>query len=440
MIIGNLNTHSIKIGKYSFHEFNYILLSVLIAVSMPFSIQVNSYLIILLSLNWVTEGKWKQKAKLLLGSKYALLWLLFFFFHAISIVYSDNKKEAQFELEKKLSFLVFPLILSTTTFLSKDTLKLILKYFVVSCFCACIICLGNAFLNYFKGDASFFFYHKLGSPLNFHAVYFSMFIGFCIFILINNWFEEHKTLKIYSRIFLIILTCFFITFLLLLSSKTIIVGAFLILTLNVASKILKQKNKWIGISFVFFSLIVISFIIKKTPYINDRFKEIYKENYTVLLQKQDYRNFHFTGGTIRLAIWKSVFDVLDEEKAWLFGVGIGDAQTLLTANYIKKNIYPGDELLGFKGFTHYNAHNQYLQFMITLGLSGFLVFLIILCYSFYIAIKNKETVFISILVLFCAFCFTESVLCAHKGVVFFLFFNSLYCTLYNKNKLPVVTP
>lgn len=431
MQIGSLNTHSLKIGKYPFHESIYFLLTISIAVSMPFFIKFNSILIIALSFNWIIEGRWKEKVKRLLSSKYALIWITFFFYHAISILYSDNKKEGGFELEKKLSFLVFPLILSTSTFLTGDKLKSILRYFIMSCLAACLICLGNALLHYFQGDASFFFYHELGSPLGFHAVYFSMYIGFSIFILFYHLLEKFSELNLHYKWIYSLLTLFFFGFLILLSSKTIIVSVILIVALNFVIAFLKRKQKWMGLSIAILALVVMGLAIKRIPYINERFTEIYKENYSVILERDDYRDFPFTGGTIRLAIWRSVFDVLKEEKAMAFGVGIGDAQTLLTANYNKRHIYPGDAVLGFKGFTHYNAHNQYLQFLITLGVLGLMFFVAMLVYSFYVAVRSKNTAFLSMLILFSAFCFTESTLCAHKGVVFFLFFNTLYCTLYS---------
>jgi O-antigen ligase len=167
-------------------------------------------------------------------------------------------------------------------------------------------------------------------------------------------------------------------------------------------------------------------MIFRTDFINGRFNEVVTENYKEVLSSDDYRYITFTGGTIRLAIWKSIIEILNYDRAWLLGTGIGDTQNKLTKHYRKKNIYPGDEVLGFKGFLHYNAHNQYFEFLISTGLFGVMLFLIWLIVLFYKAIRTQKTEWICFLILMCFFFITESALNAHKGVMLFMLINSLY--------------
>lgn len=399
------------------------LLCVLIAITLPFFIQVNSILVLLLSLNWLVEGQWKLKLQRLRSSPYAIMWLLFFALNALSVLYSQNTKEANFEIEKKLSFIAFPLILFTSGFITKETVKLILKFFIIACFLACLICLSNAIIHLIDGDRSFLFYHQLASPLGFHAVYFSMYIGFCLIVLLFDLLANWSGNRILNKLIQLFMIAFFFVFLILLSSKTLLVSTVAIIALKFTLGYIKNKLR--ALFTIVVAAILISLIITRAPFISERFNEIFKENYSEVFSRTDYQGFHFTGGTIRVAIWKSVIEVVSQEQAWLIGVGIGDTQDLLTANYNLKHIYPGDAVLGFKGFTHYNAHNQYLQFLLSIGIVGLVAFITILSYLFISAWKTRNSILLALLFLFSCFCITESVLSSHKGVVFFLFLSSL---------------
>jgi O-antigen ligase len=423
MFITKNDIQILSAKKANIHDRIALLLCVVIATTLPFFIQINSLFVLLLSLNWVIDGKWKNKWQLFKASPYAILWVGFFALNALSQLYSSNVKEANFELEKKLSFIAFPLIFFTSAFITSDRIKLILKFFVLACLLACAICISNAIIHLVQGDRSYLFYHQLASPLGFHAVYFSMYVGFCLFMVLFDAFGNWASIRKSQKLLYVCVLVFFFLFIVLLSSKTMLVSTVAIIALKFTFG--HVQNKLRAFSIMAIAAIALSIIITKAPYISDRFNEIFQENYAEVLTRTDYQNFHFTGGTIRLAIWRSVFEVLDQQNAWLLGVGIGDAQDLLTANYNTKHIYPGDAVLGFKGFTHYNAHNQYLQFLLSTGIIGLVLFVTILVYAFVKSWQTKNSLLLSILFLFCSFCFTESVLSSHKGVVFFLFFSSL---------------
>lgn len=412
--------------KFFFHDKIFFYLLVLIAVTLPFFIAINSIVIFLLVFNWVLEGNWKKKKKMLLSNKHAIVWIIFYLYHVISLFYSENKSTGLFELEKKLVFLIFPLVLATSSTLDRKKLFIILRFFVAACFLAIIICLSNSIYLYLQGDDSYFFYHQLGAPIHFHAVYFSVYIGFSIFILVyflqDGWMRFSNVFKI-TYIFLILL---FLFFLLLLSSKTVSTSVLIVTVVYLVHIMFKRKKILIGILFFVFIPISALIIVSSSTAIHNRFDEVLKENYYEVLKLNDYQGFQFTGGTIRVAIWKSVVEILNQKNAWSFGVGVGDAQDLLTKHYVQKNIYPGDEVLGYKGFIDYNTHNQYMQFLITLGVVGLIIFLFILLWPIINGYKTHNILQILFIFVFCTFCFTESALCTHKGIIFFTFFNSLF--------------
>lgn len=412
--------------KIVLHSTIFFYLLILIVTTLPFFISINSIAIILLLINWLIEGNWKKKIEMFISNKYAIVCMVFYLFHVIGLFYSSNSVVGFFELEKKLTLLIFPVVFATSTTLDRKKIFIVLYCFVFACFVAVVLCLSNAIYFSLRGDNSYFFYHQLGSLLHFHAVYFSVYLGFSICILIyflqEKWERKSWTLKI-MLVFLIIL---FLSFLFLLSSKTVIVSVLFITVLYLLIIMYRKKKILIGILFFVSIPVFAVMVVKSSPNIQNRFNELSKENYFEVLKLNDYRDFQFTGGTIRVAIWKSVFEILNEENAWFLGVGTGDSQDLLTKKYIKKNIYPGDGILGHIGFIDYNAHNQYFQFLITLGLSGLLIFLVILFWPFFYKNSEFNTLQILFLSIFLAFCFTESALCSHKGVVFYAFFNSLF--------------
>jgi O-antigen ligase len=147
----------------------------------------------------------------------------------------------------------------------------------------------------------------------------------------------------------------------------------------------------------------------------------------------DYQGYHFTGGNIRLAIWKICIEAVNAENAWIIGVGPGDTQTILTKRYIEKNIYPGDEI--HEGFLHYNAHNQFLQYYMSLGIIGLGFFIIILGFLVVTIFTKANITAGCISIVFLSFCFTESVMERQKGIVFFTFFS---CLLVAKTSTKVV--
>lgn len=403
----------------------YELLLIWVVITLPFSIKLNSYAIVLLFLRWLIEGNWKQKWVLIKSNNYAILLIGFFGYHAIGVLYSNNVHDGLFDLEKKISFLALPILL-TTHRINQALINRVLYSFIGSCFFASLICLLNALYQAYSGDFSFLFYHKLGSPLSFHAVYFSLYIGvsifFIFFTLKENWFVWRSEIRFY----LISLILYFLGFLILLSSKMLITVVFVLLAFSIARLLFISTGVKAGVIALLFSIVFFVVGIMAVPSVKERFGEILTESSQQVnpLFLDDYRNYHFTGGTIRLAIWKICIEIVNRENAWLWGVGTGDTQDLLTAAYVEKHVYPGDGV--HEGFMHYNAHNQFLQFILALGLVGLMWFIVIFLFLFYDVVVRKDAVFLALLLIFFAFCLTESTLCAQKGIVFFAYFSSLF--------------
>jgi O-antigen ligase len=123
----------------------------------------------------------------------------------------------------------------------------------------------------------------------------------------------------------------------------------------------------------------------------------------------------------RLTIWKSSLILISNN--FVFGVGTGDIQDELNKEY---NLIPGNNLAVQNNL---NAHNQYLEIQLENGIIGLLLFLSIFGMMIYIAIKNRNTLYlIFVISVFISFMF-ETMLNRLGGVAFFSLFAFLLLNL-----------
>lgn len=416
------------------HRKLFTVFSIATVITLPFSVPLNGLAIILLGLSWIAEGQWIKKIDLLRKSPIALLFISFYLLLVIGLLYSSNQEQANKELEKQASLIAFPLIFATSRFVNRVTVLQALNAFLIACTVACLICLANGIYQASNGDTRFLFYHELGSPLDLHAVYFSAYVGLCIFYVIDQLRQSWTAWNALRKTTYVLLLTFLIAFLILLSSKTLIVFIFLGLLIFVARHYAKRKG--VAVSAGIFVLCGIALVIAvfSIPQIKDRFTEVLVDPFhqTNPLYLEDYTGYHFTGGNMRLAIWKMLVGEMSNSNAWLFGVGTGDAQDVLTATYERKHVYPGDKELGFEGFLYYNAHNEFFQVLLTMGVVGLTVFVLLFVLLFRKAVAENQPVLFWLLYIFATFCLTESALEAQKGVVFFSFFANLLSSGWTK--------
>ena len=121
--------------------------------------------------------------------------------------------------------------------------------------------------------------------------------------------------------------------------------------------------------------------------------------------------------TERLLIWQSAVSVIKENV--LVGVGTGDTNDALLKTY-KTNQYSGALE------SRLNAHNQYLQTFIAIGIIGFLALMSMLFIPLYTALKKRDILYLLLLLLICFNLLFESMFERQAGVVFYAFFNGLF--------------
>lgn len=412
-------------------------------------------------------------------------FIIFWLLYAISFLYSENTTEARFQISKKISFLLFPLffLFSNLSYLTKDRIRTIMYCFVIGILTLFVINLVWAGYDVlFEGEKI----ERITSPHKFfktndriftsmHRAYFSLItclgLVFCFVELMET---RNVKLKIFNTITLIIL--FFSPF--FVYSRAGILCTIIVLFVLWFWLTFILKNKKIGIitCFIFLaSLILGYFVFPKTI-----------KRFTDAIE-----NIKNGKGDCRLTIRNANRYVIHEN--FLFGVGSGDRndktldsyrrykesisdnmkavdlddaklfelnkQILLDSinskfeNKYNSEVYKYIDSIGDAYGVNYsslkdnlpeyqiikhcikhklNAHNQFSDTIIAVGLLGLILFLLMLIAPVYLWIKNKsfDIVFFSLLVIIAFNSLFESVLERQMGIMFFTFF---YFLLFHGN-------
>lgn len=391
--------------------FNFALYSV--ALTLPLNIYFNSIAIIFLAFAWLLEKKFSIKVKLFFHHPLIAVFMLFYILFLIGMLYTSNIKEGSFNLEKKLSLLVVPLLLGTSITLNEKLKENTLHIFVVSSFIASLICLGNGLYRFFiHHENSALFYMELTSVLDSHAIYFAMYLCFSIFILLHLFNKHKHEYNIWQKRISLFLVFYFSGFIILLSSRIVLVFLLLYLTTWWLYKSYKKGKIALG-------LIVLVLITGASVLLFNRIDFLRERFYTLLesdiSSPPDGENAN--GLTVRLVKWKCSMEGILEHP--LLGTGTGDAQDYLVQCYEKRNFW------GQYSAYRFNSHNQYLQTALTLGFSGLTCFFICLILPFIAAFRKKHYLLVSFIALISFCCLSESLLERQQGIVFFTFFLSL---------------
>jgi O-antigen ligase len=395
----------------------------LIALSMPFSIKINTWLILLCALHYVCDTNLLQKAKKAVKDRYVQLLFLFFLFHVISCFLCTNKAEGFAILERRGSLIILPFLLYGH---DKDTIKKVALWFVYGVAAAFLVCLTNALMRYpGNRDTSVFFYQKLASAVDFNAVYMAAYCLIGLHILLYYYKSLPKLLSIFGAIILLL-------FCLLLNSKMMLFILFTGLVIY-GFHFFSKRTALIISGLTLAGILAAGAGI---PKIKERLTLELSSNFSVLQQDTFRYDTHFTGTSLRLLFWKFCFDIQSRQQAWLTGLNTGDFQDVLNKTYVEKNLYHGNPELHDTGYLGYGPHNQYIEVLFSMGIAAFLLFLYILVLYLKNAIRAHNYMGIQVMLLFILFFFTESVLGVNKGIVPFVFFTVLFLGPQKTKELP----
>ncbi len=382
----------------------YLLL--LLVFCLPLNKKILPYIFACIILNWVIGLRLGTNFKSIFKNKYLLLFLSFYMLHLIGILYSHDLYYGANDVLLKLSLFIFPIVIFETINYSWDKVYKLLFSFVIGCFAACIICLIHSMIIYpIRKDLIVFFYGDLS--FIHHPGYFSMYLNFVNVILLYFTFLSDSSRTKITTILSCLLIVFFSVFILLLNSKTGIIVSLLIYCIALLYYYLHFKKGFIvlatiiGIGLFFFS---IQHYVTKP--VNPRFlkPEVMIQDEHKTIDKQTTEST-----SVRILIWGSAMEIIKQNL--LFGVGTGDVKDVLLDKYKEKGMTGAlNERL--------NAHDQFLQTFIALGLPGILLLFSSLVFPLIAALRKWNFIYITFLIIIFINFLTESMLETIAGVIF----------------------
>ncbi|MTI24756.1 O-antigen ligase family protein [Fulvivirga kasyanovii] len=424
------------VGFKNIHRQLFIIFTVLSVFALPFSIKLCSISIVLLTANWLIEGNLRAKWEIIKLNK--LIWVLsgFYILHILGMLIVEDMDSGLYDLEKKLSLFVLPIVIGASERLSTKEMKIIFCSFIISCLIAVIVSLifiilsghnitdpehlnfdylnKDNFRNSFSGPAktwNLLSYVGFGSFLGIHPTYFSLYIAFAVILLVWQFRDIFKTLRYVIKILYSIVLLILLIALVFLSSRIVIVSFSTLCILLLGNYFFRKQKYLYGAlySCAFISIILLLIYINPVTY----FRVIQEPLNTGLQYPSTDQQWN--SWNLRLVQWKSSLKII--KNNWLTGVGTGDSQQYLNQEYDK---------IGLGIFqSEFNAHNQYLQTTLDLGILGFSFLILSFFYPVIKSGNNQNTLFLSFLYLFGVCCLSESMLEVQKGVVFYGLFNSL---------------
>lgn len=323
----------------------------------------------------------------------------------VGLLYTNNLDEGLKIITSQLPFLLISLTFLITKW-SKNQLYYCLNAFSFSIIIYCLIVFSFTYFLKINNLGNYFYYDQYGYFFGKHTTYSALFITITISYL--SYLIKTNFIRKINILYLIIIL-FLSTQLYFLSVRIAIISIIINLVYIVIS--LKSNIKYVGI----LSIISSSFIIFSLPNLKKRFSPSMTE-----VGSMD-------GLYFRKEHWLSILETI-KYNGILFGGGTGNNRSFLFDQYKNRKLTSAY-------LEEYNAHNQYLEFILDYGLFGICSFLLLLIYLYYYQIKQKNLLAILILNTFIIFFITESLLVRQSGIMLFAILTTLIMnqTINNSN-------
>jgi len=348
-----------------------------------------------------------------------------FFLTVICTIYSSNEREAFSLLSRQAAILIFPLVLFLNRIdLKKYTKPLLLAFSFASVLVVCYLYIDALriirynHLPFSTLIKPVFLNHNFSEPIGMHATYLSLYLALSLASILYYGTSTKgpliRTLYSFSA-------CVLLVGLIQLESRATLI-ALLLLLFFVAPFFLKDKKRrgLIGISILFVAALTTAIVFAgsfRTRFLSEM-KEDLSEN-SVATSIADSR----------MERWALATDLI--KKSPLVGYGAGDEVDLLKERYFNHKLYNSY-------LNKLNAHNQYISFLLTGGALALTIYLYTIFFGLRLAIKAKNFLFISFIVLIAVVSVSENILSRNKGIFFYGFFFSLFVCAHCKRKTAAV--
>lgn len=382
-----------------------------IAFFMPLTDKPLGILIGIFALFSVFDGFLNKSFKIYNWPIFILI-ILFFFIHLVSVAWSDNQNRAWFDVEVKLSLLIFPIAFVAQNPFLRRHLKYILYSFVLGAIVSSLLMLTIAYFNYQDIGSIAFYYTNISL---FHPSYMAMYFIMAIAIIIKFMVNKKRSVAFITTSSFGILILLRMIFLLQSKAGMLTIIAISIFLLIIS--VIKLRSLLLKIAI---TLLVASFsliMVQKSSRLQAMISSVEE------ISESGSSDDSTTG--VRFEIWKIAWNQI--QNNWLIGVGAGDIKPVIFEDYEKHNI----EVAMRKNL---NIHNQYLETFLGQGIIGIALLLALFYFGFKEAAQRKDWM-LSVFLLIIAISFApESMLNTQAGVVFFAFFFNFLFLLKDETK------
>jgi len=418
---------------YSFNhilQFLYTLALAVFAITLPIDklVGVNSVALLLISATWLADTSWRTKWKNVQKEPFIWIWVAFFMLMLLGQFYTEKPNLAWGWniLQRMLPLMAIPLILLSTQRFDKVWIHRFYLLFLFSLLGGLLFALGKAAYIYSQDhDSSHFYNEKLAGFIRIAGIYLATLVGTAMLILTEHIYPQKSQYKNWQKVFFVFLFAFLGVVMLLLNIRMAI-GALL----GVYTILLIWKMGWKGLVVAGVGIAIVGMVVLSNNTLKTKFKEAINVKEKIILRDTidhslDSLGRGWGGRALRVAIWDCSTDILGEN--WLLGVGTGDTQTELTKTYRKNNF-----LFASEYNAGYNAHNQFLETWLTVGITGLILLVLNFVYLFWQGFSKKNYLLFAFSLFICFNCLTETYLQRQKGVTLYAFMASVL--LLNSSK------
>ena len=344
---------------------------------------------------------------------WALLLGNLFLLYAVYLPFTDESNQARliFNLDKRLSLLLFPLVIVLLQPQTRKTLSSQLVFFVYGCFISCLVGNLGYLLKYGwnpTGSTAHITYRVCFEEITgIHPTYMGIYLCFSVAILLlsPNHRQQLKGWKLGAVLFPLF------SFMMALMPKAPALALVIVLIYYGWINWQQQKKQIMPILAVL--VVSVSVACISIPFSSQRIEEL-----SDLLKTTPNSNPMESSIQMRRLIWTINMEVLKEN--WLTGVGPGYLDNVLAARYDAHSRMLNVPLMVF------NSHNEYVNQWLTFGIVGFLSFLALLLVHFVTAIRRRDQLYVIVMIILSVTFFTENVLARQHGVIFYALFTSLF--------------
>ncbi len=313
----------------------------------------------------------RHKWQVLKERRHIPFMVLYFFMLGISLYYSDNQGRGLRYLDTRLALFYFPVAIGLLELSKAFKEKVLLGLAVITAIACFISLLWGIRASGFFQRPELLYNDSLTDLIGRQSIYVSLLVNISIFIFAYWIFFKEISGKKKTAMLAAVLLLFISSY--LLASRNMMLVLYAVSFGFVLYYILKKKKYLEGATLLMAMGIGIFLVFKFFPQTINRFRELAFTEYRYEnLGKESHYNMEVTadqwnGANFRLAAWKCGWTVFSRNP--VFGVGMGDKQDELVKEYARKGFAFGIN-------TKKNVHNNYLDVLISIGLVGFVFFVL----------------------------------------------------------------